>query len=671
MASLRTAYTIAAIVPLGLIISALLDPTRNWALSFGAYLDTTTTIIWLGTATLFVLAAAVIKLPVPAEKQSPPTRRDLTIAVACTAVTALLFIVFRTRFHFLGDGYALLATLATESPHLKFRQVGETMLHYWLTRAAGGGEDGALFSFRFLSILSGALVLIATVFFARRLNSRAAFWLFFFGIATGGQMLLFFGYVEQYSIFNLGIAAFLFTGLLVADGGLSRFWVLVPLAVTIILHILGLMLILPALYLLIAPETRKRLARRVSVPLRWTLAVLLLILATVAYWQLTNTVSFVGLAFLPIFPHELTFDNYWLFSLSHLIDYLNLLIVSGPALIVLVPLIWSGLRRAKQNERPPGAVFLLITSAVALLLAFTVDPKLGMPRDIDLLTFLATVLTVVAWYLFTTVVPISGATQRVGIIAILLSAIVLSGRVATLQSEEPAVSQLNHHLSLYHSRSRSGYVQLSQLYRETGRRDQYDTIKREWMAGHPAVNLLDRAEALGQQGRCDEAIVLARQSIQHDSMYPDPYVTIGNCLVKLGRYTEAIPVLRTALALNPDHIIAWNALGVALGNTGRQEESIVALEKALVGDTLYAVAEFNKANAHFYANQMDQYRYHLRRAVESTTMPPRVYLTQLRYWLEERKFDSSRWLYHSRLVNKLSPEQRNDVESRFPQLKTD
>ena len=80
-----------------------------------------------------------------------------------------------------------------------------------------------------------------------RLRDRA---LLVLGLSSGGYMLLFFGYVENYAPLCLGIALFLMTGVLITRGKLKRWLIVLPLAVAVFFHLAGLALVPAAFYVL-------------------------------------------------------------------------------------------------------------------------------------------------------------------------------------------------------------------------------------------------------------------------------------------------------------------------------------------------------------------------------------------------------------------------------------
>ncbi|MGR3541358.1 MAG: tetratricopeptide repeat protein [Hasllibacter sp.] len=76
-----------------------------------------------------------------------------------------------------------------------------------------------------------------------------------------------------------------------------------------------------------------------------------------------------------------------------------------------------------------------------------------------------------------------------------------------------------------------------------------------------AITLYSR----GRLGRPDDARLLAAQ---------------GESVRALGRVGQAEPLLRRALAADPDLPAAWNALGLLLLDTDRPAEAVRALERA-------------------------------------------------------------------------------------------
>ena len=72
---------------------------------------------------------------------------------------------------------------------------------------------------------------------------------------------------------------------------------------------------------------------------------------------------------------------------------------------------------------------------------------------------------------------------------------------------------------------------------------------------------------------------------------PEVYNNLGNTLKELGRFDEAEPILRKAIALEPDFLEANSNLGHLLAETGRLDEAAESYKRALSCDPNYMSAE--------------------------------------------------------------------------------
>jgi tetratricopeptide (TPR) repeat protein len=73
--------------------------------------------------------------------------------------------------------------------------------------------------------------------------------------------------------------------------------------------------------------------------------------------------------------------------------------------------------------------------------------------------------------------------------------------------------------------------------------------------------------------KCDEAISYFSEATKLDSHFGEAYVGWGFCLVRLKKYEEAIPLLRTAERLVPRNEEVHNSLAIALERSGHKEEA--------------------------------------------------------------------------------------------------
>ncbi|HWR83762.1 MAG TPA: hypothetical protein VN285_10690, partial [Candidatus Deferrimicrobium sp.] len=264
--------------------------------------------------------------------------RYLTISPALCVLFGLVFYFLCARTHFLGDGYTLLSLLAADNPLIKPRELGESLIHIWVKWLVGGtGEPAALLSFQIVSIASGTLLVSFVAYAARRLFERNIDRiLFLLGVSTGGYMLLYFGYVENYALFVLSVTVYVLTGLLALTNRVRRRLILPPLVLACLFHVLGFTLIPSAAYVLLADTKIGRAMSRLNGRQKALVAISLPAILSIlfAYFYLTS--YYFRFAFVPLMQNRFTVEGYTLFSLNHLLDYLNLLFLLAPAMPMVI-----------------------------------------------------------------------------------------------------------------------------------------------------------------------------------------------------------------------------------------------------------------------------------------------------------------------------------------------
>jgi len=109
--------------------------------------------------------------------------------------------------------------------------------------------------------------------------------------------------------------------------------------------------------------------------------------------------------------------------------------------------------------------------------------------------------------------------------------------------------------------------------------DEYATalrIKPENVIAHN--NLANSLKSIGRDAEAEQHYRIA---IAHNDGNPLPHYNYGNLLIQQGRYVEAESQYRSALALDPEHTGALGNLGNALIKQGRMDEAAVVFRRAL------------------------------------------------------------------------------------------
>jgi tetratricopeptide (TPR) repeat protein len=487
------------------------------------------------------------------------------LASACVAIWLAAFLLFRAETHFLGDGYQHLSRLAGTDELIRWRDFGERWTHRWLKEALGGDPDAsALLSYRIISTIAGGLGLLAVAAYAKLRYDGHWDRLLFLGICSvAGSMLMAFGYVENYSLFSLSIVIFLVGGLLILQKRI-KWYVIVPLTLVMpLFHTLGVVFVPAAAYVFMSATG---LTARI---MNWgTRRVVMLstggliVAASAAAYAMSNS-RFVSLAVVPIVAHQFTPSGYTLFSGSHTVDFLNLLLLLQPAiglfaLVLFIPECRKGLLSADVR-------FLAVATGGALAAAFLLDPKLGMPRDWDLFSFPAMPLAM----LLGSLILVSDVRLRFRRLAagfaILLGAMSLFPRAVVQHVPELGSSLAEAYMDLDRSRSRTGMWVLDMYYLKKGDTLRQQAIERKRNRIYPEQEMASQGKLLLEQNRYREAYAAAAGVIRLAPNASEGWRQLAACYHATQRFDSAIYALEIADGLNPDNYLIQIGLGMSHG----------------------------------------------------------------------------------------------------------
>ena len=539
---------------------------RLWGLSTWGYLP-----IWIRIAFLGIgLAAIPLALKCArSETEGSPTRRGAAILMVAglALVAGVCFWLFRGQTHFLGDGYGNISALSSRVPNVNFRDLGEVLAHLSLARLFGGNsEANVILSYQIISIVAGILMIVAVGLTATALYVT---WrdsmLFSLAVILSGQILLSFGYVENYSIFVLAVTCFGLLGVAAALGKVARWVVIIPLVGAAACHVLGVVLIVPAAYLLLAGGEVERKISNMSGPGKIGLVLALLVAGGTVLWVVREQSLFFRIALLSLTQSRFTVEGYTLFSGAHVADFGNLLLLLVPGfpllLIGIGELPWRILA-ARTAYR-----FLLLMTGTAIVAAFIFDPKLGMPRDWDLFSFIALPLSM----LFAFACLDNQNRWPMGRIVLTL-AVVLAGlggaaRVATQAVPSMALLQINDYLTLDRTKCKGTLVLLQSYYAEKRDRERFDYWGERFTA-YPEEQMIMQADSLIKQNRLAEALERLNLAVKFNPMSSGPYKNISVIHMLMGQEGAARAAIDTALAISPGNPDALVGKGFFLQKDG-------------------------------------------------------------------------------------------------------
>jgi len=436
-------------------------------------------------------------------------------------------------------------------------------------------------------------------------------------------MLVFFGYVENYSLFVLSVTVYSVAGLLVVKRRTSRWLVLPLLVLATFFHVLGVTLIPSAIYLLVADSKLGHAISRLNrgTKLLVGLAGVCVLGAVFLYFYYTD--YFFRFAIIPIVRNMFTVEGYTLFSFKHLADYFNLLVMLLPGLAIMVSVLLFLPVRKTFKQREYRYLLILVLSTLGAVFLF--DPKLGMARDWDLFSFSGVPLTLLCYYSvldgrnrFTSSGMLSG-------LAITLGLLSLVPRVVSQVIPDISLAHFRNHIHLDKEKNRNSRILLVNHYRDIGDAATAQVELTRWKMDHPEELLMEKCNELYyKEKRLDETIFLLRKALELNPVYTDAYSFLGFCYLDLKKYDSALLLIRIACGLRPYNAPTLNNLGFAYQCNREYSKAEKAFLQAYAIDGTMFEPIYNLAYLYRILNKKDKYRRFLVKAGSREDAPVAV-----------------------------------------------
>ncbi len=394
----------------GFFVLGMIFPESWWGIHFLAFLSPITKGVLLVLAFALMWSGTFLK-KIPKQLEIPnPIGRWLPLILSVSA--GIIFMAFPIHSEVYGDATRWIKGLQGPSdlsnaahwrllldPNVFQAKIGErTMLNavWLLSQGAGISIEKA---FAWIGAVSGALWVFFGLHFIRiYINNRLGQVVFALVLLTTPIGQNFFGHAEIYAPGLLFISGFMMCMLLYLHTR-KRMYLLAMLPLLFLamkLHASGVLLC-PAMGMC-AFHYFRNISGRKRPFLGWKKAFLFLVVPALAVGAfvyffvlkdhvdprfLESDISVINRLFLPIFSPEAPLDRYNLFSLNHLLDYFNMILMWSTGALFLV-LVWGMEKRKEIDWNDPGIVVTAVTFIFYFLFFFMVNPLLGMPQDWDL-----------------------------------------------------------------------------------------------------------------------------------------------------------------------------------------------------------------------------------------------------------------------------------------------
>ena len=583
-----TAPAIIAAVFLGLHVLPLFwRPNPLWGVDFLFYLPTP-------IQALFVLFAVLLFIPgfrrqirawvryLPLVLWCPGRRAWITrILILLIAVSA--FFTFSSARHFLGDGYHVLEKLDAEGWHDAYRAPFTYAVIETLHSLGSVLWESAENTYRVYSYVSGTLYVLLSFPVAAALGKnpleRSIVLAF---LLTAGYIQQFFGYVENYALYMPGLLLYLFLCLRALEHRIPLFVPALLLGMLVVFHRV-LAIFGPSLLYLAYCDYRRRQG---SIPTRKNIlaaaAAIGCVPASTAVFLWLSGVGFDAYVartgsgeFLPLFEPPGFYAQYRIFSFAHLVDYINLQLLSAPAACMAVFLGRKSLRGRHT--------FFAICTLVPLFFTFVAKANIGAFRDWDILSLPALPLTLWAATMLLERIR-DGETLFHGAFLICGAAALHTFLwIGVNAGAEPAEARFTNQLGRLTGHARaSGWITLGNFHRQQENPSAaLKAYKRALDADPTNLNRWLTAGIVYREiGRPGNAVEYFEKAVELQPDHPVPYMNLGAAYNDMRQFGKAIEYTRKALTLQPDLAKAHVNLGHMYRRVGKLSKAISVLEKA-------------------------------------------------------------------------------------------
>lgn len=590
-------------------------------------------------------------------------------AAVIIAVFMVLFFILRASTHYLGDGYQLLGNLATVNPWIKIRNLGEELIHKLVFNLLSGEESvRSLRSFQIVSYASGLGFLVSAAYAAGRLFERnMERVLFVLGLASSGYMLLFFGYVENYSVFVTMVMIYALAGLLVVNGKLKRWYLLIPLVLAILTHAFGVMLIPSAVYLLVAGTKAGDSIKVLDFKVKALISAAALIVGGIAFWYFYTNVYFFRFAFVPLVANRFTIESYTLFSAKHLIDILNLCFLLLPSFVMFIVI--AMFQSTKKAAFGRDSLFLIILSASALGAAVLFDPKLGMPRDWDLFSFMGVPAALMCYYLLLKSRSVSGFHLKAAVLAIVLGLVVLLPRAVGRAGGEIEISHVENYIRLDVQKNKNLVWKLKDHYSVQGDTAQVRLLDEQWRRDFPERSLNEKGVARKEAGDYAGAVVFFRAAVEANPMHAPTYATLAQCYRYLGMLDSALTMLEIADGINPNSSFVSSEFAYVYRQQGNYTAAERDFQRAISIDNNNLEAYLGLLELYWSSGQVEKHNVLLVEAAAHPDAPGIIHKLLGDELLRRQMFREADFHYRTAIAKGLDSTQVRDILERINQLK--
>jgi tetratricopeptide (TPR) repeat protein len=465
--------------------------------------------------------------------------------------SALFFIPFwllRERVYLLGDGAQIISRLNSGELAVHWAEPLETFLHikvFSLTDRPLGMDASTVYSL--LSCLAGVIFVFLALLLADLLGKERREKVLVFLILVGmGSTQLFFGYVEHYGFLYVFVFAFILSSLGYLKGRVSWLVPFVTFVLASLSHVSSLCL-LPSLLFIFLVRDESRASSSVKRAIILGSGLIFAVFLLGVYIKYSWTISPI---FVPFLEDTYAAPGYLMFSLSHILDFLNQQLLVSPVgpIMVLAPLACMS---AKSLFKKRTLQYLLLVGAFQLLFGFLVEPDLGASRDWDLFSVAGLGYTILGLYMLLNLLRDKPRFAHLSLILVLTSIYCTVPWVLLNSDARKSVDRFQNLLEIDVKKSYSGHFVLIDYLKAHGMNREAEKQGDKYRQAFPEIVLSNEGSRLAKEGDFEGALKVYLEAELLAPKRPEIHNNLGHVYLKTGRLALAEASLNKAVQLGP------------------------------------------------------------------------------------------------------------------------
>jgi len=525
--------------------------------------------------------------------------RSVEVSLVLIAVLSIVvFVGLSASTHLLGDGQLIADSFqkAMTDEHraatmVRQEQVspGTNLLYLQAARIATTrfGETAA-WGIGYLNCILGVFFLYVLFGVVRQANlsSLARMWLLVLTLSSG-TMLLFFGYVENYTPMFFLLFLYVVNSLLVFHNR-GRLWLSVLLLLLAVYAHIQAVLFVPSLIFLVVWALAR--GRPMASARAATLIAASIFIAVVVGAAFTV----LGTYLLPVFTRG---DTPGLLSVAHWVDMANELMLLVPAIPLVAAMLWAGHaldRRGGRKSKPdPGTwdgspdewrfAQLMLFPCLVYLLLF--EPAIGMVRDWDLFAMTSLGLVPLALLAINRLmrhIPSRSDAATFAGPAIVLTVVLAAAWIGVNASADRSTTRFERMFDYDTVHAPYAYENLATYYYRHGEMPRaIECMKTASGISHNPRRYLALALYYDENGDTPEALEALTKALASRPAYSDARLLGTVILAREGRIEDLAAFAREGTVHNPEQAVFWFHLGQSLILMGKTDEGVAALRTAL------------------------------------------------------------------------------------------